>query len=865
MLGKTLKILGLLLILSPTSSQAETRLESLVWEDGVLVLGFNGPFESDVMVLNDPDRIVMDFPEVRSDLRAHEYAGTGDLERIRVGQNEVDEQGGQRVRVVMDLRSAHDFRSENGGRFLRVMISPGKGQDLGSRDAHRTIALAESAPEVAPVLAPEPDYAARPQDDADSEMPIVVESAELPAPPSETLAAAQEPMEQAVAHADLMSAGFNAMLDLPADEPAAAVKAVAPPTPAMAAATETSPDALEADTAPADWQDSVLAEFARLSEASATEPAAPEPAPTSVAAVANEPAPAEPASATTQAVDDPARDAEAVFYGDPFEMSDVPADAVEHPLATPAVKTEETPAPSPATPARLDTGLDQATVRTASASAMAPQVAVVSPSVAADTPRETLTIKTAPEIAFAAYEAEENSATTTSLRVAMNEPPKNAAPKAKPVAASGDADARTRLRAAFEAGHERVKPDAAAISLEMRGAEFSTLLRAFSEFANVNIVAGREVKGKVSVNLKEIPWREALSAVCNAHGYAVKEEHGVLRVGPRGSMLQEEMELLSADKKRSEYRPLDTAVVKLAYALAEELKGPLDKMLSERGKMDVDNRTNSLLITDLPEVVEQLVALAHDLDQLMPQVEITARIVDVDYYASRDLGIKWEALNLVNSDAGLVGSGTVNAVFPDPIGELKMAKVQDWGELNMTLQALEKENKANIISTPRVTTMDNREANILVGKKIPLIVADEAGNAITQLTTIGIKMVVTPHINPDGKIMMHVLTEVSDLSSEATVQGGVIITTSESNTNVMVDDGQTAVIAGLIKSSDSSLDNQVPFLGKIPILGRLFGYNNTAQNKRELIIFITPRVINSGASNSAEALRDAGFTVPFGD
>jgi type IV pilus assembly protein PilQ len=163
-----------------------------------------------------------------------------------------------------------------------------------------------------------------------------------------------------------------------------------------------------------------------------------------------------------------------------------------------------------------------------------------------------------------------------------------------------------------------------------------------------------------------------------------------------------------------------------------------------------------------------------------------------------------------------------------------------------------------------VTTMDNREANILVGKKIPLIVADEAGNAITQLTTIGIKMVVTPHINPDGKIMMQVLTEVSDLASEATVQGGVIITTSESKTNVMVDNGSTAVIAGLIKSSDSSLDRDVPFLGKIPILGHLFGYSNVTDSKRELIIFITPRIVDPSATSSEADLRDQGYTLPLG-
>jgi len=348
-----------------------------------------------------------------------------------------------------------------------------------------------------------------------------------------------------------------------------------------------------------------------------------------------------------------------------------------------------------------------------------------------------------------------------------------------------------------------------------------------------------------------VPWREALASVCGAHGYGIVEEYGILRVAPRQILMNEEMELLTAEKKRLEYQPLETRIIKLLYAVASEITEPLSKMLSERGKMDVDSRTNSLLVTDLGEYVDQIAALARELDHLMPQVEITARIVDVDYRASRDLGIRWEAINLASPSADLTGSAVTNGTFPDPIGEFKLGTVRDFGELNMTIQALEKENKANIISNPRIMTMDNREANILVGKKIPLIVADEAGNAITQLTTIGIKLVVTPHINPDGQIMMAVHTEVSDLSSEATVQGGVIITTSESRTNVMVDNGETAVIGGLIKSTDRTTGSHVPWLGRIPILGHLFGYDNNSEDKRELIIFVTPRVVENAGEDSA--------------
>jgi general secretion pathway protein D len=161
----------------------------------------------------------------------------------------------------------------------------------------------------------------------------------------------------------------------------------------------------------------------------------------------------------------------------------------------------------------------------------------------------------------------------------------------------------------------------------------------------------------------------------------------------------------------------------------------------------------------------------------------------------------------------------------------------------VTLQALETQNKANIISNPRITTVNNREASVVVGKQIPLIVQDFAGNAVTQLTTIGIKLLVTPHINSGNKITMDVHPEVSDLSSQATVQGGIIINTAMADTRVMVNDGETAVIAGLIRSNESEFKRGVPILMDIPLLGHLFQSSSTTKQKRELLCFITPKIL----------------------
>src|SRR6185436_1930541 len=166
------------------------------------------------------------------------------------------------------------------------------------------------------------------------------------------------------------------------------------------------------------------------------------------------------------------------------------------------------------------------------------------------------------------------------------------------------------------------------------------------------------------------------------------------------------------------------------------------------------------------------------------------------------------------------------------------------------IQLLEQNRKANIISNPRITTVDNREAKILVGQKIPLIVQDIAGNPVSQLQTIGIQLKVTPHLTDDNRVIMDLHPEVSDLSTQSTVQGGVIINTSEADTRVMVDDGQTAVIGGLIRTNDGIVRRGVPILKDIPLVGMLFRSENKIKQNRELIIFVTPKIIQATASNN---------------
>ncbi len=407
-------------------------------------------------------------------------------------------------------------------------------------------------------------------------------------------------------------------------------------------------------------------------------------------------------------------------------------------------------------------------------------------------------------------------------------------------------------------------------SLDVDGADIRTVVKAIAEFSGRNIVVAEGVKAEVSVTLKDVSWRDALRTILRSSGLDYAEEGGILRVDNVTKLSTESLDRETARNKQQELVPLETRIVKLNYANARELQASLQSSLSRRGSMNVEARTNSIIITDLDEAVAKVEKMAHDLDSTTPQIEITAKLVDVDTEALRGLGIDWrlggeskyytdpltgEALDLNPVHPGNDGNqnlnGDVTNSIADAAATVTYGIFKGWGALEAQLQLLEQNRKANIISNPRITTVDNREAKILVGQKIPLIVNDVAGNPVSQLQTIGIQLKVTPHLTQDKRIIMDLHPEVSDLSAQSTVQGGVIINTSEADTRVMVDDGQTAVIGGLIRTNTSTVRRGVPFLKDLPLLGAMFRSDNMVKQNRELIIFVTPRLLNPAAVNES--------------
>ena len=432
--------------------------------------------------------------------------------------------------------------------------------------------------------------------------------------------------------------------------------------------------------------------------------------------------------------------------------------------------------------------------------------------------------------------------------------------------AAGVAPAAAQSSASSTVG--LVRTGTGSFSLDVDGADLRTVLRGIAEFSGRNIVLGQNARGTVRIQLKNVAWQDALKAVLRANGLDYVEDGAVIRVDEASKLNAEKVERETANARTLELVPLETRIIKLNYANAAELTGPLSGALSKRGSAQVEKRTNSLILTDLPANLDAVSQMAAQLDSQTPQIEITAKLVDVDATAIQSMGIVWNhgvvksqffvdgqgkpiALNPTISTTGheVLGSG-VNTGIPSPAGRLTVGLFEHFGDLEGQLQALASQNKANIISNPRITTVDNREAKILVGQKIPLIVQDVAGNPVSQLQTIGIQLKVTPHLTSEKKIIMDLHPEVSDLASGATVQGGLIINTSEADTRVMVDDGQTAVIGGLIRTNETTVHLGVPILKDIPLIGLLFGSKSTSKQNRELIIFVTPKLMSEASADN---------------
>ncbi len=381
-------------------------------------------------------------------------------------------------------------------------------------------------------------------------------------------------------------------------------------------------------------------------------------------------------------------------------------------------------------------------------------------------------------------------------------------------------------------------PEGLIKSLNLRQADIHSVIDFLSSYSGVNIVAGPTVEGEITLKIRDVTWREALNIIAQTNGLVVVEGVNYLRVMPQKDFIAEEVARGKYEADKANLGKLETKVFYIDHARAEALSKSLKDFTSPRGKIDVDGRTNSLIIMDRPDNLEAISTLIDSLDRETPQIRIEAKLLEVDASSIWELGIDWSAIRGGGSPLE-VSQRTVGEVSQE-IGKFTYGTVRNGYNLNAAIASLASQNKARILAQPSISTMDNQTAVILMGQEIPLKMFDESGNVVIKMYQVGTKLIVTPHITSPTKIHMHLLPERSSYSYDP---NGVIISTQKAETNVVVSDGETITIGGLTNQEKKSSQKGIPILKDIPLLGMLFRYTKQETVTNDLVIFVTPHLV----------------------
>lgn len=431
------------------------------------------------------------------------------------------------------------------------------------------------------------------------------------------------------------------------------------------------------------------------------------------------------------------------------------------------------------------------------------------------------------------------------------------------------------------------------LTLNFQDIETRAVLQLLAETSGRNIVVSDTVQGNVTLRLRNVPWDQALDIVMTTKGLDMRENGNVIIVAPAEEIAARETADLEARQAILELEPLYSEFLQVNYAKAADLAALIGggdgsgKLLSERGSVGIDDRTNTLLVQDTAERLQDIRRLVRTLDIPIRQVLIESRIVVVNDDFSRDLGVRFGFTGITdNSSDGLISvtgssngsdvivgsaldnlanTGTpfpvtapgiadrynVNVPIENPAGRIALAVLDSDYIVDLELTALQAEGRGEIVSTPRIITANQKEARIEQGVEIPYQESASSGATTTQFKKAVLSLTVTPQITPDDNIIMDLLVSkdnVGELTPSAT--GGLVpsIDTRAVETQVLVRDGQTVVLGGIYETERRETINKVPFLGDIPGVGNLFKSRSNVSNKAELLIFVTPRILTEGSS-----------------
>ncbi len=401
------------------------------------------------------------------------------------------------------------------------------------------------------------------------------------------------------------------------------------------------------------------------------------------------------------------------------------------------------------------------------------------------------------------------------------------------------------------------------ISMDFHNADIHNVLRLIADVSGLNIVVSDKVKGRVTLRLIDVPWDQALDIVMATQGLGMVRVGNIIRIAPAADLRKEQDEIrmevqarLDAEKKKEELEPLVTEYIQVNYADAGDLVPRLEEIKSERGRITSDERTNMLIVHDVRRYIDNMQVLVMTLDRATPQVMIEVRIVEARTTFARELGLRWGPPEGQDLFQGTFGKNTLTL---SPAVSLPLSNIgslpftftrtgKNMWSIDAELTAYEKEGKAKVLSAPKVITLDNKEALIKQGSQVPYLSYTIEGQVSTQLVDVVLEMKVTPHITPDGRVMMRVGTKKDDINWTDAVPmpgGGLVpaIDKREAQTELLVDDGETVVMGGVITETEEVTETRIPFLWRIPLLGHLFRNIKRDISKRELLVFIAPTIV----------------------
>ena len=410
------------------------------------------------------------------------------------------------------------------------------------------------------------------------------------------------------------------------------------------------------------------------------------------------------------------------------------------------------------------------------------------------------------------------------------------------------------------------------VTLDFEDADIRNVLEILSYKAKVNIVPSPDVQGLVTIKLKNVTWQDALNVILKTYGYGYDQRGNVIVV----TTVQNLKRLREDDLVLADQESVATKTFVLDYADASQVVGSIEKMLTPRGTINFDKRTNVVIVRDTPSNLELVEKVVGRLDAATPQVLIEAKIIETTLTDSENMGIDWTfqagatgsarptywPFTEVSTNKYVSGSGMS---FPTPDPDLFTFGVLDFSQMQAVLELLKSRSGTDILSNPRITTLDNEKANIVVGTQYPLpkytYNEEQAKLQVSgwEYKDIGIIFEVTPHVNKVGYVTLDVEPKITAILDYVQVESTSVprLSTESASTRVMVKNGQTLVIAGLIKKQWQDTRKKVPFLGDIPLAGLAFQKSEKSLTKTELIIFITPHVIEPEKADDAGQLSAA--------